>query len=310
MNELGADRSISALPKPLLLRVEGLTKDYEVPVSWFRTRRLRAVDDVHLAIQAGETLGIVGESGSGKTTLARLILQLERPTSGSFVLEGVDLAALDAAQLRAKRRSMQAIFQDPFSSLDPRMTVGEIVAEPLLNYGVLGRGEREGRVAEMLEMCGLDRRATRRYPHEFSGGQRQRIAIARALVLRPTFVVADEPVSSLDVSIAAQIINLLADLQRELRLTYLLISHDMAVIKALSDRVAVMYLGSVVEISPSHNLIEQPLHPYSAALVSAVPTMDDGGRHGSRFSSMATHLHRSTSRRAALPYPLLAARGP
>jgi peptide/nickel transport system ATP-binding protein len=235
---------------------------------------IRAVDDVSLTIERGETLGLVGESGCGKSTVGRTILRLYKPTSGRIFFDGRDITNLDEGELRPLRRRMQMVFQDPFSSLNPRHSVGRIVGEPLRTHGISGRRETVGRVRELLGTVGLPTDAAGRYPHEFSGGQRQRIGLARALALNPDFVVADEPVSALDVSIQAQIINLLEQLQEEFDLTYLFIAHDLAVVRHISDRIAVMYLGWIVEVSPAADLYVNPLHPYTISLLSAVPIPD------------------------------------
>jgi ABC-type glutathione transport system ATPase component len=234
---------------------------------------IRAVDDVSLDIYAGETLGLVGESGSGKSTLGRLILRLIEPSSGSIHFEGRDLLAASSAEMRLLRRDMQIIFQDPFASLDPRFRVEDLIAEPLIIHGdgTQEKSQRQQRVIELLRAVGLDESILRRYPHEFSGGQRQRIGIARALALRPKFIVADEPVSALDVSVGAQIVNLLAQLQREYGLTYLFISHSMPVVRYLSTRIAVMYRGKIVEIGPTEQMTERPQHPYTLSLLGATP---------------------------------------
>ena len=257
-----------------LVEVRGLSKIFPMR-GHFRTHgQVRAVDGVDFDIYQGETLGIVGESGCGKSTTGRLLLRLIEPTSGSVRFRGDDLARLDGDGLRARRRDMQIIFQDPVGSLNPRMTVGEIIAEPLVIHGIGSAAERSARVDELLRRVGLTPAHGRRYPHEFSGGQRQRIGIARALALSPKFIVCDEPVSALDVSIQAQVINLMQDLQKELGLTYLFISHNLSVIRQIADRVAVMYLGRIVEIATSEQLFANPQHPYTRALLSAVPTPD------------------------------------
>jgi peptide/nickel transport system ATP-binding protein len=235
---------------------------------------VRAVDGVSFAILRGETLGLVGESGSGKTTTGRAILRLVEPTDGQVHLDGVDVRAASPSELRRLRRRMQMIFQDPYSSLNPRRNVGNIIAEPLKVHGVAGGRDLDERVAELLDLVGLPPSASGRYPHEFSGGQRQRIGLARAVALHPDLVVADEPVSALDVSIQAQILNLLLDLQSRLSLTYLFIAHDIAVVRHVADRIAVMYLGTIVELGGSHELVSQPLHPYTRSLLSAVPIPD------------------------------------
>ena len=235
---------------------------------------IKAVDGVTLSIQRGETLGLVGESGCGKSTLGRAILRLYEPTSGRIVFDGRDISHLGETELRPLRRQMQMVFQDPFASLNPRHSVGRIVGEPLRAHALASVGDVTKRVRELLEIVGLPADAVGRYPHEFSGGQRQRIGVARSLAVNPSFIVADEPVSALDVSIQAQILNLLESLQADFDLTYLFISHDLAVVRHISDRIAVMYLGSVVEVSPAEALYESPLHPYTISLLSAVPIPD------------------------------------
>ena len=235
---------------------------------------VKAVDGVSLNILPGETLGLVGESGCGKSTLGRLILRLEEPTSGDIIFQGKSILGYDLKQMRALRQQMQIIFQDPFSSLNPRKNVAHIVGEPLLVHGMTDRHEREARVLELLEVVGLKREHMRRYPHQFSGGQRQRIGVARALSLNPKLIICDEAVSALDVSIRGQVINLLQDLQEKFGLTYLFISHDLSVVEHISDRVAVMYLGKIVELADSRSLYKIPLHPYTQALLSAAPVPD------------------------------------
>jgi peptide/nickel transport system ATP-binding protein/oligopeptide transport system ATP-binding protein len=258
-----------------LLEVRGLTKRF---ASRDRRGTVHAVEDVSLMLRRGETLGVVGESGCGKSTLARLILRLIEPTSGSVRFAGQDLMALPPAALRARRREMQLIFQDPYAALDPRFTVGASIAEPLVIHGIGTARERAARVHELLALVGLEPEAAQRYPHEFSGGQRQRIVIARAIALEPRLIIADEPVSALDLSIQSQILNLLADLKQRLGLSYIVISHDLAVVEHISDRVAVMYLGRIVETAPAERLFAKPAHPYTQALFSAIPQLDPDRR--------------------------------
>ncbi len=255
----------------VLLEVENLCKRFAVDGG---RAHINAVDGVSLTLDAGEVLGIVGESGCGKSTLARLILRLIEPSSGTVRFDGEDLLALDARALRARRKDMQIVFQDPFASLDPRQRVSAILEEPLLIHGVGSRAEREEQVRQLLERVGLTADAAQRYPHEFSGGQRQRISIARAIALQPRLVVADEPVSALDVSVQSQVLNLLVDLKTDLGLSYLFISHDLSVIRHICDRVAVMYLGRIVEFSDTESLFSRPAHPYTQALLSAIPEPD------------------------------------
>lgn len=257
-----------------LVEVRDLTKIYPRGESIFAggaRGEVRAVDGVSLDIEAGETLGLVGESGSGKSTLGRLVLRLIEPSSGRVLFSGRDLGTAGGGELRRLRREMQIIFQDPFASLDPRLPVEQIIAEPLVIHERASREEKRTRVAELLRAVGMDESARNRFPHEFSGGQRQRIGIARALALRPKFIVADEPVSALDVSVGAQIVNLLAQLQREFGLTYLFISHSMPVVRYLSTRIAVMYRGKIVEIGKTQELTERPQHPYTRSLLGATP---------------------------------------
>jgi oligopeptide/dipeptide ABC transporter ATP-binding protein len=257
-----------------LLEVEGVTKHFRTSGAIGGGGLVRAVDAVSFVIEAGQTLALVGESGSGKTTTAQMVLLLEKPTAGRIRFHGVDILAGDRRVLRDYRQAVQAVFQDPYSSLNPRMRVEEIVGEPLRIHGHLGRRELRLRVAELLEQVGLQPKVARYFPHMFSGGQRQRIAIARALSLNPQLIVLDEPVSALDVSIRAQILNLLADLQRDRGLSYLLISHDLAIVEHMSHRVAVMYAGRLVETAPVERLYADPTHPYTTGLMSAVPSLD------------------------------------
>jgi oligopeptide/dipeptide ABC transporter ATP-binding protein len=263
---------VSAAPSVPLLEVEALRKTFQVRRGIFGRDRgdVHAVDGISFRIEAAETLGLVGESGCGKSTAARTILKLLEPSSGHIRLRGQDITALTPPQMRLHRRDMQMIFQDPYSSLNPRMSAGAIIAEPLVNYG-MRRAQTKERVGELLGRVGLRPEQMRRYPHEFSGGQRQRLGIARALALNPSLIIADEPVSALDVSVQAQVINLLMDLQDEYGLSYLFIAHDLAVIKHISHRVGVMYLGKLVELAGKTALFQDPLHPYTEALLSAVP---------------------------------------
>lgn len=257
-----------------LIRAQALTTSFPVGRSLFRQRVLRAVDEVSLDIRTNEVLALVGESGSGKTTFGRSLLRLVEPTSGSIWYEGQDITRLERSPMRALRRQMQIVFQDPFASLDPRMSVGEIVAEGLRIHALGNVADRAERVARVLDQVGLGADHARRYPHALSGGQRQRVGIARALAVEPRFIVADEPVSSLDVSIQAQIVQLLDELRRSLGLTMLFITHNLGVVRILSDRVAVMYLGRLVELAPTAALFERPAHPYTRTLLASIPLPD------------------------------------
>jgi oligopeptide/dipeptide ABC transporter ATP-binding protein len=261
---------------PPILEVTDLKKHFAIQKGLLRrtSGHVFAVDGVGFAIQPGETLGLVGESGCGKSTVGRTVLRLIEPTAGSIRLDGTDITRLNRAELRPYRRQMQIIFQDPFSSLDPRMSAGEIVGEPLRVHGIAAGKERKARVAELFDRVGLRKPQMEHYPHQFSGGQRQRIGIARALALKPKLIVADEPVSALDVSIQAQVLNLMMDLQRELGLAYLFISHNLAVVEHLSHRIAVMYLGRIVEYTDKKTLFTAALHPYTESLLLAVPVPD------------------------------------
>jgi oligopeptide/dipeptide ABC transporter ATP-binding protein len=273
---------IGNLPEDVIMRVSHLVKEFPIRKGVFFKKQVgavQAVTDISFEIHEGETLGLVGESGSGKTTAARTLLRLLEPTSGDMWFRSevhgvVNVATANRKQLRDIREEIQIVFQDPYASLNPRMTVATIISEPLTVHGEGAKAERINRVKELLEVVGLSPEHANRYPHEFSGGQRQRIGIARALALRPTFMVLDEPVSALDVSIQAQVLNLLADLQEEFGLTYLFIAHDLSVVRHISDRVAVMYLGKIVELADRDALYDRPMHPYTHALLSAVPIPD------------------------------------
>jgi oligopeptide/dipeptide ABC transporter ATP-binding protein len=268
----------AGIEAPPLLELRGLKVHFPVTEGAFRRRQIgavKAVDGIDLAIRRGETLGLVGESGCGKTTTGRCILRLERPTAGEIRYDGLDLAKLRRRELLALRRRIQVIFQDPYSSLNPRMKVGDIIAEPMKVHRIESdAGRRRARVRELLGLCGLDASFAERYPHEMSGGQRQRVGIARALALDPEFIVCDEAVSALDVSIQAQVVNLLEDLRERFHLTYLFIAHDLSVVRHLCQRVAVMYLGRIVELAAGDELFDNPLHPYTRALLAAVPVPD------------------------------------
>ncbi|MBU0490917.1 MAG: dipeptide ABC transporter ATP-binding protein [Chloroflexi bacterium] len=262
----------------ILVRVEGLKMHFPITQGVVIQRQVgavKAVDGITFSVRRGETLGLVGESGCGKSTTGRCIIQLYRPTAGDVYFEGQDLTKMKGQKLRAMRRNMQMIFQDPYASLNPRMTVGNIIGEPIeIHKLVSGKKERQERIQELLRIVGLNPYMANRYPHEFSGGQRQRIGVARALAVEPSFIACDEPISALDVSIQAQIINLLEDLQEQFGLTYLFIAHDLSVVRHISDRITVMYLGKLVELATRKELYDHPLHPYSQALLSAVPIPD------------------------------------
>jgi oligopeptide transport system ATP-binding protein len=269
-----------------LVRVENVVKHFPAGLG----QSVKAVDGVSFEILEGETLGLVGESGCGKSTLARLVTQLLPVTSGKIFINDVEVTKLRGERLRQQRRQMQMIFQDPFASLDPRMTIGDIIAEPLVNFGVMRGRKRGERVQELLKIVGLNPNFNNRYPHEFSGGQRQRIGIARALALNPKLVVCDEAISALDVSIQAQIVNLLEDLQREFKLTYLFIAHDLSVVRHISDRVMVMYLGKIVEVADSAGTYTNPKHPYTKALLSAIPVPDPRIQRGKRLVELSGEI--------------------
>lgn len=258
----------------VLLKVENLVKHFPIMKGILIQRQVaavHAVDNVSFEVRRGETVGLVGESGCGKSTTGRAILQLHKPTSGKVLFEGNDLVKMKGETLRKMRRKMQMIFQDPYASLNPRMTIGEIIGEPLLIHNLASRKESEEKVEELLKLVGLNPAYANRYPHEFSGGQRQRVGVARALSLQPSLIVCDEPISALDVSIQAQVINLLEDLQAQFNLTYLFIAHDLSMVRHISNRVAVMYLGKMVELADRDELFRNPLHPYTRALMSAIP---------------------------------------
>ena len=277
MARTATDTRMTARSGETLLEVRDLVMHFPITQGILFQRRVgevRAVDGISFRVKRGETLGLVGESGCGKSTTGRAILQLYKPTAGAVVFDGTDLTTLNAGAMRRQRRHLQMIFQDPYASLNPRMTVGAIIAEPMQIHGLVEKSQQMARVQELLETVGLNPYFANRYPHEFSGGQRQRIGIARALAANPRFIVADEPVSALDVSIQAQIINLLEDLQEQFNLTYLFIAHDLGVVRHISDRVAVMYLGKIAELADRDALYMNPLHPYTQALLSAIPIPD------------------------------------
>lgn len=279
--------------EPPLLRVHGLKMHFPITdgVLGRKIGDVKAVDGIDFTVRRGEILGLVGESGSGKTTTGRCILRLERPTSGTIEFDGVDVGGVDGKALQALRRRIQVIFQDPFSSLNPRMKIGAIIAEPMRVHGIEPDArKRNARVHELLSICGLNPGFADRYPHEMSGGQRQRVGIARALALKPEFIVCDEPVSALDVSIQAQVVNLLEDLRDEFALTYLFIAHDLSVVRHLCHRVAVMYLGRIVEIADCDTLFDEPLHPYTRALLAAVPVPDPQVEQGREFQPVSGEI--------------------
>lgn len=269
----------------IILEARNIKKHFPIKKGFFmrEVAQVKAVEDVNFVVRRGETLGLVGESGCGKSTLGRTLIRLYEPTAGTIQFDGSNFLNLSGEELRKKRRDIQMIFQDPYASLDTRMTVGQIIEEPFKIHGLLGHQERQTRVKQLLELVGLKASHVNRYPHEFSGGQRQRISIARAVALEPKLIICDEPVSALDVSIQAQVLNLLKDLQERLNLTYIFISHDLSVIEHVCDRIAVMYLGRIVELSTRDELFNNPLHPYTRALMSSIPTIGTGKKKMSKI---------------------------
>lgn len=269
----------------IILDAKSIKKHFPIRKGFFmrEVAQVKAVEDINFSVRRGETLGLVGESGCGKSTLGRTLIRLYEPTAGSIQFDGVDFLKLRGEELRKKRRDIQMIFQDPYASLDTRMTVGQIIEQPFQVHGLLQKKERELRVKQLLELVGLKASHVNRYPHEFSGGQRQRISIARAVALEPKLIICDEPVSALDVSIQAQVLNLLKDLQERLQLTYIFISHDLSVIEHVCDRIAVMYLGRIVELASREDLFHNPQHPYTRALMSSIPSIGTGKKKMSRI---------------------------
>ncbi|USB35135.1 ATP-binding cassette domain-containing protein [Paenibacillus sp. YPG26] len=279
------EKEAPALEQELLFQVEGLTKHYPVKSALGLTKAvIHAVDDVTFSIQKGETFGLVGESGSGKSTLGRVLIQLEKATGGKVIFQGEELTSIKAERRKSLRADMQMIFQDPYGSVNPRWTIGDTIAEPLEVHQRLSTAERRSRVEELLGWVGLNPAWASRYPHEFSGGQRQRIGIARAIALQPSFVLADEAVSALDVSVQAQIVNLMQELQSRLGLTYVFIGHGLNIVRHISSRIGVMYLGHLVEVAPAEELFQHPAHPYTAALISSIPRADSAGSR--KFSAI------------------------
>lgn len=271
----------------IILEAKSIKKHFPIKKGFFMREvgQVKAVEEINLSVRRGETLGLVGESGCGKSTLGRTLIRLYEPTAGSIQFDGSDFLSLSGQELRKKRRDIQMIFQDPYASLDSRMTVGQIIEQPFQIHGLLQKREREARVKQLLELVGLKASHVNRYPHEFSGGQRQRISIARAVALEPKLIICDEPVSALDVSIQAQVLNLLKDLQERLKLTYIFISHDLSVIEHVCDRIAVMYLGRIVEVASRDELFQNPLHPYTQALMSSIPSIGTGKKKMARILS-------------------------